>query len=122
MDEHTKGRYEEERAAILSHIAASARAMGAMGEQSQEPQPPAAAAAKAATSPTPTPPPAASPAPVRGLAAEAGDDPSLSSASLDSAVAAAAEALRLDPDVSLRTSASVRDSVDMDVSASVTSL
>ena len=110
MDEATRARYEEERAAILHHMAASARAvMG--GEQAA-----AAAAATVAqpaaddggggggggekTAPEVSPEVSRSAAPafVRG-----GHSPS---ASLDSAVAAAADALRLDPDASIRTSAS----------------
>ena len=86
LDEVNRRRYEEERAAILQHVAAAARAVAMEQKEELLPQ-----------------------------------DAGLPSASLDSTVAAAAEALGVDPDASMRTSASaVRSSVD--VSASATTL
>ena len=104
-EEKIRAKYEEERAAILAHIAASARAVMGGG------QAPASASAQA---PAPAPSASASVGAPDGqlTAGDVGDKdggdggvPSLS-ASLDSGVVAAAHALGMDPDVSVRTSAS----------------
>jgi hypothetical protein len=160
LDDANRARYEEERAAIMSHIAVSGRALAS--NQRRELQKPeqqladvhvhadadaqedtlaetaveseavteaeteaetkdAGADADETLEVVVTPAPATA-APARASSWAKGLSPSTS---LDSAVAAAAEALRLDPDVSLitATNTSARESLDMqDVSASATSM